>query len=461
MKIRQDLNVILKNERGVAIMMIMTAIILLMAIYGEFTFESKIARLKATNILDKSQAKLVAESGLQLAMARIRLYKEAYNAIQGNPNAKQMVQGQLLNQLWEVPFIYPIPVGKGVSQAFKATVDKFSQEMLLEGEMKVSIQNISNRLNLNMLRIDMTKYNPDPNANDGMDHSSLLNMSDQAIMTDVNVDQSLFYLLKRLVDQKKEDDEAFDDKYGAINYQEMLTTLKYYMSDYGSMQTDPMMPEAETNFSQANLHPKFGPMGSASELYAIPGWDDQLIELIQNEFSVYPSTQIDFNKLTANMLKILIPNMTDDQIKDFFIWRDDPEQPKYLNSKADFKNYICTIERIMSDTDFDNRMNLFEQKGITFGSNPNLFKVVSEGTYNRSTYTLVAYVVIPKTETNKPAQQCPQGQVYNAQTKSCQPQQGGTPATTPGTTTNPGTATASTDQDARLLEPRIIEIQVN
>jgi type II secretory pathway component PulK len=91
MKMRKDLEKILGNESGVALMMIMTAMILLMAIYGEFTFESKIARLKATNILDKAQARLLSESGLQLAMTRLRLYREAYNTIQKNNDAKNMV----------------------------------------------------------------------------------------------------------------------------------------------------------------------------------------------------------------------------------------------------------------------------------------------------------------------------------------------------------------------------------
>jgi hypothetical protein len=49
----------------------------------------------------------------------------------------------------------------------------------------------------------------------------------------------------------------------------------------------------------------------------------------------------------------------------------------------------------MSANAFDERMKLFESKGVSFGSNPNLFRVVSEGVYNRSVYTLVAYVVLP------------------------------------------------------------------
>lgn len=430
-------------------MMIMTAIILLMAIYGEFTFESKISRLKATNILDKSQAKLMAESGLQLALTRLRLYKEAYNKLQSNPNAKNMVSSQLLNQLWEVPFIYPIPVGAGASAALKDTVSKFEKDTFLEGEMKVSIQNISNRLNLNMLRVDMTKYNPEADQNE----NSVLNMADNAILNDVSVDQSLYFLLKRMVDEKREKDEAFDDRYGNINYQEMLSTLKYYMSDFGSMAQDPLAGEAEINFQQVPLTPKFGPLSSASELYAIPGWNDELIELIQNEFSVYPSTQIDFNKITANMLRILIPNIMEEQIREFFLWRDDPEQPQTINTKADFKRYVMT-EGLMNESDFDARMKLFEDKGISFGANPNLFKIVSEGSYNRATYTLVAYVVLPKNEPT--TQRCPQGQVGTP--PNCRPAQEGE-TTTPTTPTTP--PANQTEQATQLLEPRIIEVQVN
>lgn len=446
MRLKQDLSKILTNQRGVAIMMIMTAIILLMAIYGEFTFESKISRIKAINILDRSQAKLMAESGMQLAMARLRLYKEAYNKVQGNASAKNAVQPQLLNQLWEVPFMYPIPITSEASRAFKDTVEKFSSESLLEGEMKVSIQNISNRLNLNMLRIDMTKYNP--NADDESartDTQSMINMADNAILTDVSVDQSLFFLLKRLVDEKKQTDEGFEDRYSNLNYQELITGLKYFISDFGSMGQDPLAGEAEANFQRIPLTPKFGPMGSASELYAIPGWNDELIELIQNEFSVYPTTQIDFNKLTANMLKILIPSMSDDEVKEFFLWRDDPEKPQFMNSKDDFKKYIVNQERLMSETDFENRMKLFESKGISFGSNPNLFKIVSEGSYNRSTYTLVAYVVLPKSEILK----CPEGQVGTP--PNCRPPN-------PGEEIQPN---RNTEQNAQLLEPRIIEIQIN
>src|SRR5690606_8746728 len=127
--------------------------IFLLAIYSEFTFESKISRIKTTNILDKAQAKLMAESGLQMAMTRLKLYVEAHNKVQGNENAKGAVSPQLINQLWEVPFMYPIPVPPNSGAAFAATVADFEKESILEGEMRVTIQSISNRINLNQLRM--------------------------------------------------------------------------------------------------------------------------------------------------------------------------------------------------------------------------------------------------------------------------------------------------------------------
>jgi hypothetical protein len=437
-------------------MMIMTSIIILMAIYGEFTFDSKISRLKATNILDRSQAKLLAESGLQLAIARLRLYKEAYNKVQSNPNVKSSVPPQLLNQLWEVPFMFPIPVTGNASRAFRDTVDKFQKETLLDGEMKVSIQNISNRMNINLLRMDMTKYNPDTASEDA---SSLLNQSETAITNNPTVDQALFFLLKRLVEDKKEKDEAFEDRHSNINYQEMVTNLKYYISDYGSLASDPLSGEADSTYQRIPLAPKYGPLSSASELYSIPGWKDEIIELIQNEFSVYPVAQIDLNKITANMLRILIPNINEDEIREFFLFRDDPDRPRFFNTLDDFKRYIVGQARLMSETDFDNRMKLFQDKGISFGANPNLFKIVSEGSFNRSIYTLIAFVVLPQQEQTKTAGGATSG--ANGGTTAGAQGGAGSGSTTGETAGGTGGTTGGVAQNAQLLEPRIIEIQVN
>lgn len=140
------------------------------------------------------------------------------------------------------------------------------------------------------------------------------------------------------------------------------------------------------------------------------------------------------------MLRILVPNIDEEQIRSFFEYRDNPEQPKFFNTIDDFKKWVVDIERIIGENDFNDRIEKFTKAGITFGSNPNLFKVISEGLHNRSTYTLVAYVYMPKQEntTQKPPK-------------------------------NPGETEADyqkriqslTKNSTQLLEPRIIELQIN
>src|SRR5690606_29922319 len=133
---------------------------------------------------------------------------------------------------------------------------------------------------------------------------------------------------------------------------------------------------------------------SSSEIYAIPGWDDELVELIKNEFSFYPTNQIDLNKVTGNMLKLLFPNLMEDDIKEFFEYKNDPVRPRYFNSPEDLKQYFVNTARNLSEEYFNQRIEMFTKQGMTFSSNPNLFRIVSEGIYNRANYTLVAIVSV-------------------------------------------------------------------
>lgn len=454
----KDLSHILKNQKGVALIMIMTTIIFLLMIYSEFTFESKISRIKTTNILDKSQAKLMAESGLQMAITRLKLYVEAYNKVQTNETAKTTVSPQLLNQLWEVPFMYPIPVPNGAAAAFKSTVEKFQQESILDGEMRVSIQSISNRINLNQLRLSYLTYNPDTDFDKV---SSRLDTSETAILNDVSVDQSLYYMLKTLADRKKDTDEIFAEKYSRINYQELVSNLKFYMSDQGVLAQDPYSAQASANFQQADITPKYGPLGSSSEIYAIPGWDDELVELVKNEFSFYPTNQIDLNKLSANMLKLLFPTLMENDIEEFFAFKNDPTKVRYFNTTEDLKKYFVSTARNLTEDYFNQRIELFTKQGFTFSSNPNLFKIVAEGIYNRSNYTIIAIVSVGSMTTSNPSSANPNNPNDPNNPNAPINPNGGTPnpqGTTGGTGGGNGGAT---DQKTQLYEPRIIEIQVN
>lgn len=464
---------LLGNQSGVALLMVLTAIIILTALWGDFTFESKISRIKATNMLDKTQSRMMAETALDFAMVRLRIYKEAYNTRISNQNVAASVPTQLLNQIWETPFVYPVPVGKDAGAQVKSAVEAFEKESLLEGEMKLSIQNISSKLNLNMIRLSqldlIAKQNalqgqPDrdgdgvPDASDSDPDDA--NVPNAAPNKDPNfsMEQQLLRHLQRRLKEKSDEDETFRDRYGNVDPIQLVASLKFYISDknprrQNSTQIDVMMDNSEQLFNEAKIAPKHGPLSSFSEIYLIPGWDDALVEIIKGEFDVFPAVMIDLNKLTDGMLRLLIPQINDDEIREFFKWRDDPEDPKFFNSEADFKTYFTTTASIMAESAFDDLFNKYKAQGIQFGTSPTLFRVLAEGTMNNASTTLVATVSLP---TSTPL----------ATTSTNTTTTGGTNGG--GTTTNGGDTTTTTggggggDQKAQtLLEPRIIDLQFN
>jgi general secretion pathway protein K len=451
----------MKSQAGVALIMVLTSIMILTALWGDFTFDSKISRIKTTNVMDRTQAKFLAESALELGITRLRLYKEAYNMWSKNPDAKNAVNIQLLNQIWELPFMYPLPLPPSAGAQVKASIDDFAKNAILEGEFKLSIQNISSKLNLNSLRVDILTKIPDINpANPGAAANQLsvddpnhpdhpdnpANQKDPAF----SVEQQLINHLTLKFNEKKEEDETFDDRYGSLDPIQLVANLKYYMSDKGAnrLQNTPVeqrYPEAEQSFDEAKVSPKFGPLSSFSEMNLIPGWDEEIINLVKDEFGVFPSVQIDLNKLTDSMLRLLIPSMSPDDVKQFFEYRDDPNTPHVFNTLDDFKNYIVRIANLMDETSFDDRFNKFSKQGITFGPAPSLFKLIAEGTFNRATYTIIATISMPALN---------QTPVPNQPANNNNPNNPTPP--TPPQNNQPAPA-----QSAQLQDPRVIEILVN
>jgi hypothetical protein len=483
---------LLQDQAGVALIMVMSALIILMALWGEFTFESKISRIKTTNIMDKTQSKLVAESGIELAMIRLRLFKEAFNLWENNENAKNTVQLQLVNQLWEAPFIYPIPLLPGAGAQAKAAINEFQKEAILEGELKVSIQNISNKLNINMMRVSFLQQalqlaqtqagaqgglqagdDGDPNTSDAGQAQGGVGIDQPgAVEKDPNfsMDQQLVRFLMMRIQEKGEEDEAFREKYGSIDPLQLVANLKFYISDrnprrQNQTQIDMLMDNSEQIFNEAKISPKFGPMTSFNEIYLIPGWDDALVNIIKNEFDVFPSVMIDLNKITGNMLRLLIPNINENEVAEFFKFRDNPQRPVFLNNLQDFKNYIVNSANLMQPSEFDTLFGKFEAQGIRFGAAPTLFRIISEGKVERSTTTLTATVSLPTMQNQAPAPTAGvqgganAGQQGDDQTGA----QGGADPANPSNdqTGAQGGVTGGAAQTTQLLEPRIIDLQVN
>ena len=191
-----------------------------------------------------------------------------------------------------------------------------------------------------------------------------------------NAENQLLKVLKDSIEQEGLTDDAFFNRYNTLDLGIMVNELKFYISDPNSVED---AAGGDQNFQSATLSAKRAPLSSYSELYGLPEWPDEIVNLIKREFTVHGAIMIDLNKITDKLLRILIPDIRPEDVKEFFEYKNNPDAPVYFNSLEDFKNYMVNIASIMNETDFDERFKKYLAQGLQFGPTPTLFKIEAIG----------------------------------------------------------------------------------
>lgn len=401
-------NNLLKNQKGVALLMVLSSFALVMALIGTVTYSNYLNTLQIYNKTDREQAQINAQSGLELAIGRLILYQEALNILEKNPSRKKMVKPQELNLIWSTPLIFPIPLPSDATLIQKDALQDFEDESFLQGGMQTSIQNISDGININLLRLPELNKDEDENSYNSEDQNP---KKDPATI----VKERLIELLRKKMDEAREKEEDFEMIYGYNGPEKLISALQYYVNDQGRMQNSNTDLGDVMQFYQ-DIQPKHAPLTSMSELHLIYPWNDALIKLIENSITVHGNSTIDLNKMNIDTLKMIIHEIRPEDAKDFFAYRDDPEDPHFFQDKNDFIKYFTQRSGIIDQETLQERMNEFESASIRFGPTGSLFRVKSKGIYGRSEYTIEAIIHIPAyIEPPKPPMallangQCPRG----------------------------------------------------
>jgi hypothetical protein len=465
-----------KNEKGVALLLVMGVIAVLSFILFEFTFETKLNRLKVFNQEDRFQARLNAEAGLNFALAKLRLYQEGRNMLEKNEAKKNAFPPSQLESLLTETFMYPIPLSKKASIIQQNALKDFEKNSLIRGEFSVTISKLSGLLNPNSLRViekknsqqntnqdaaadnqsaDNTDGNLDPNKNNstGQDSTPKENKWETA--------RNLFIKsLGQTITEKLEKDEDFHNKHANTRVETLINELAFYVNDSNKVSGQDFL-DAKAKFSDSNITPKHAPMASLDELYLLPSWDDSLVDLLKDKMSVHELTSIPVNEMTNADLKILFPDVNEIQVEQFFKHRDgDPDKkirPSKFKSADDFKSVIVNKIGIMNDAEYQKRMSELKNAGLIIDIAGKIYKINARGVFNNATYTIVAIVDLPVKETPvKPADK--NNQANNTQTQNTDQNADQTSEQNPNDP--PTDPNKKKEEPIELLQPRVVEIRV-
>lgn len=463
----------IRNEQGIALLMVMGVIAVLTFLLADFTFETKLNKIKIYNQQDKIQARLNAESGLNFALAKLRLYQEGRNKIEKEESLKSAFPSSDLEAIIIQPFIFPPPISGKANIIQRTAVDEFLKKTLFRGELSITFNKVSGFLNPNALRI--TQKSNDQGAGLG----ALAQEQDQAEQTvdtenggsdgkdgkppaqpaSIIIEKKLTETLQRLIKDKNDNDEDFHQRYANVDAQYLVKELQFYVNDKNAFQ-DASKPEIEAKFSQKNITPKFAPMSSIDELYLLPSWDDALVDLIKDRMSVHEVSVIAVNELTNDDLKILFPAINTIQIEEFFKYRDGDIDKKIKGKKfkdgEDFKRVVTGELGIVTEAEYMERINSLKSAGLVIDTSGKLYKVTSRGSMNNAVYNIVAFVDLPiKPQPKKPP--TPAGTTPPADSELPEDQD---PTGSNGAAPVPGADAKDKPKPIELLVPRVVEIRL-
>lgn len=375
--------------------MVTTAVAILTLVLSEFTFETKLNKIRVENQVDRFQAKLNAEAGIRFALAKLRIYKEAWNTLEDNESLKETVSPRDAESVVTQPFIYPIPLPPSANIIQKSALEEFEKDNLLRGELVVTMSAITGFLNPNTLKVvkDTTSEDGDDQDQDDDQEEGSSNLKPYQFM-----EKTFVETIEEIVKDKIQNDEEFALKYSNLNIELLVKELKYYVNNPADYD-EPEKADIEKIYSQADKTPKHAAFESLDELYTLEGWDDTLVNLIKDRLSVHQVSVININEMTENQLKVFFPSMTPFQLETFFKYRDgDDEQgtdPKPFKDANEFKKYITEELGAVEGSDYDKRIAEFKKSSIELGVAGKLFKIVSKGTFGRSHYQLTAFMDLP------------------------------------------------------------------
>lgn len=444
--------------------MVISTIALLTYLLADFTFETQINQIKAYNAQDQIQARLTAEAGLNFSLAKLKIYQETRNKLANNETLQKTISDSDLDKILTTPFIYPIPIDPKMGMIQKNAINDFQKGTVIKGNLSIYINKVSGFLNPNNLRI--VKETTTDNEEDDNTSSSNNNEEDEENSTESKTpseitEEKILQMFESLFTDLREESDYFNLHYSNLDPEILVKELKYFVNNKGAID-DPMFPEIESKYLDADMEAKHAPMTSIDEFFLLAGWPEYITNKVIDKFTVHEVGTISLNELTIDTLKLIFPDITDLQVEEFFRYRDGDEElgedPHPFKGVEDFKNVIVNQLGVVSSTKFDEREAEFKAANLSFGVAGKLFKIESTGEYNTSKVILTAYVDLPikpqsEKTTTKKDDQTNQNETDQNQTQDQDQDQ--------DQDQNEETKNEEEATKTEYMTPRIIEIRVD
>jgi general secretion pathway protein K len=350
---------ILKSQRGIAMLIALFALMLMIFIAMEVSYDSTVEYVVASQEVNRVKSYYAAKSGLELGFLRVQLYKAAMVQL----GSMLGPQKNMLDMIWQFPMSWPpiFPDTVKVTEVDKDMVQSSVKDSLMEAQYATTIEPESGKININ-------------------DLGSPVKTMQQAVRNQ----------LAKIFDTEMRNNDTFKRKYSNINFDEVINNIYDWISTDTVSANGGDKKARYQDFDLKDTNKDFIPPGrpfkTLDEMHMVAGMKDDFFKLLEPRITVYGVPGLNVNYAPKEMLMALDVTFTEEAANAVMKRRMDPKEggpfPSGQECASTFLNYVAGYGVNVRNIQ-DLKINLICDPEYNF-------RVTSTGTYQRSKREITA-----------------------------------------------------------------------
>lgn len=265
---------LLKNQRGVALMATLATVAFMIYLAVEVMYDSSVDYNVNAQELNRMKAYYAARGAMEIGLLRVKIYQSVKSRLGESANAIPFI-----DQIWGFPIQWPFPT-ELLGTVAKEELEEDAEESLMDAKYDLSIADEGSKIDINDLGSESE-----------------------------TIQKSTEKMIRAFFEEKIRTDENFRREYGTFRFDELINSMKDWMSSKWSSANGGDKRAAFSDFQSQELPPNRG-FRTIGELRMLPLMDDNLFEILEPRITVYGIKGVNPNTATSAALQMLDPGIT-------------------------------------------------------------------------------------------------------------------------------------------------------
>jgi general secretion pathway protein K len=401
---------ILKNQRGVALILAFFVMILITYLVSEITYDTTVEYTVNAGAVNQLKAHYAAKSALDLSLLRIKIYQQVASQFGSQVSGSQR---KLLDMIWNFPFAWPPILPESLSETDKGLIQDKVKLSQMQSSFMASISDEGSKIDLNDL--------------DSPSETIRKNTKE---------------LLLGIFKNKMENDREWAEKHSDLKYEELINNIIDWVDADTNAVSGGNEADKYSNIKFNDASETLPPNRSfrtIDELRLVPEITDELFLILKDRVTIYGMKAINPNTARREVLAALDPGLTKEVLDEIIKRREDSNLGGPFTAADEFWDYAASKGARLSESSRKNTALIFNEMSS--------FSIKAVGNFASATKEINAVVLdinqVAKSVSNSLVKEIKSKNSAAGQTDPQNPQPNNDKSNNPNPNSSPGAGPSS------------------